>query len=61
MVLSAYRVSKQKSTGYSPFFMMFHRQPLLPIDFELLQKVQDGESDVEAFIDNMMLIREDVN
>lgn len=59
-VLSAYRVSKQKSTGYSPFFMMFHRQPLLPIDSELLQKVQDGESDVEAFIDNMMLIREDV-
>ncbi len=59
-VLPAYRVSKQKSTGYSPFFMMFHRQPLLPIDSELVQKVQDGESDVEAFIDNMMLIREDV-
>ena len=30
----SYRVSKYKSTGYSPYFMMYHRQPRLPIDVE---------------------------
>ena len=58
-VLSAYRVSKQKSTGYSPFYMMFHRQPLLPIDSELVQSFQnDDEPDIEAFIDRMIDIRD---
>ena len=60
-VLSAYRVSKQKSTGYSPLYMMFHRQPLLPIDSELVQSFQnDDEPDIEAFIDRMIDIRDKI-
>ena len=60
-VLSAYRVSKQKSTGYSPFYMMFHRRPLLPIDIELLQSLQsEDEPDMEAFIDRMIKVRDRV-
>ena len=47
-VLSAYHVSKQKSTVYSLFYMMFHQQPLLPIDSELLQNLQEDEPGIEA-------------
>ena len=31
-VLFAYRTSRQASTKYSPFFLMFGREPKLPID-----------------------------
>ena len=60
-LLSACRVSKQKSTGYSPFYMMFHRQPLLTIDSELVQSFKnDDEPDIEAFIDRMIDIRDKI-
>ena len=29
-VAMGYRVSKQKSTGYSPYFLLYGRQPLFP-------------------------------
>lgn len=32
-VLFAYRTAKQASTKYSPFFIMYGREPKLPIDF----------------------------
>ena len=55
-VLFAYRVSKQKSTGFSPFYMMFHQKPSLPSDSELFCFTSDGEAeqDFEEFIDNML-------
>ena len=61
-MLFAYRVSKQKSTGYSPFYMMFHRQPSLPIDFDMLEvhNASDVEPDYDAFIEKMTSIRENV-
>ena len=41
--------------------MMFHRQPLLPIDSELVQSFQnDDEPDIEAFIDRMIDIRDKI-
>lgn len=34
-VLFAHRVSKHASTGYSPFFLLYNREPKLPIDIDL--------------------------
>ena len=60
-ILFAYRVSKQKSTGYSPFYMMFHRQPSLPIDSELLPLLdKSGEPDYEAFIEKTASVCEEI-
>lgn len=61
-ILFAYRVSKQKSTGYSPFFMMYHRQPRLPVDIELMPGVEEGieEQHVDTFVENMIEIRDNL-
>ena len=64
-ILCAYRVSKQKSTGYSPFYLMFHRHPRLPIDSELKHnEVEAGAEetvlDHDAFIEQMVQVREDI-
>ena len=59
-ILFAYRASKQKSTGYSPFFMMFHRQPRLPIDSELLPMSEVEESDIDEFVERMVKVRDDL-
>ena len=41
--------------------MMFHRHPCLPIDSELQQSSASGEEpDFEAFMDRMILVREDI-
>lgn len=31
-VLFAYRTSRHKTTGFSPFFMLYNREPVLPLD-----------------------------
>ena len=49
-VLFAYRVLKNKSTGYSPYFMMYHRQPRLPIDVEFLPNHSLEDENVEEFV-----------
>ena len=59
-ILFAYRASKQKSTGYSPFYMMFHRQPRLPVDSELLPMSDAGEPDFDLFIENMVKVRDEL-
>ena len=64
-ILCAYRVSKQKSTGYSPFYLMFHRHPRLPIDLELKHsEVEAGAEEIvldhDAFIEQMVQVREDI-
>lgn len=35
LILFAYRVLPQKTTGYSPFFLMYGRHPLLPLEASL--------------------------
>ena len=35
VVLYSHRISLQRSTGFSPFEMMFGREPLLPADIVL--------------------------
>ena len=38
-VLFAYRTSKQASTRFSPFFLLYGREPKLPIDLIVSNKV----------------------
>ena len=59
-VLFAYRASKQKSTGYSPFYMMFHRQPILPVDCKFLSSIDNDEQDYEEFIDQMSTVYDSI-
>lgn len=65
-ILCAYRASKQKSTGYSPFYMMFHRHPRLPIDTELKQSESEAAGQVlqsrdhEAFIAEMLQVQDEI-
>ncbi|KAK3910839.1 Retrovirus-related Pol polyprotein from transposon 412 [Frankliniella fusca] len=42
-VLFAHRVQKQRSTGYSPFSLLYGQEPVLPIDVHL----QDPEDDID--------------
>ena len=59
-VLFAYRVSKQRTTGYSPFFMLYHREPRLPIDIEVMpdSAADDGHGAIEEYISAMVEVRE---
>ena len=59
-VLFAYRVSKNKSTGYSPYFMMYHRQPRLPIDVEFLPNHSLEDENVEEFLSTMLQIKDEI-
>ena len=33
-IMSAYRATKHDSTGFSPYFMVFHKEPRLPVDIQ---------------------------
>ncbi len=64
-VLFAYRVSRHRSTGYSPFFMMFHRVPQLPVEADvetntdMTDKDLDPETTADAYIERMLKRQED--
>ena len=36
-VAMGYIISKQKSTGYSPYFLLYGRQPLFPSSIQYLE------------------------
>lgn len=61
-ILFSYRASKHRSTGYSPFYMMFHRQPRLPVDAELFGEGDacDLKTDVDVFMEKMLKRQNDV-
>ena len=33
-IMSAYRATRHESTGFSPYFMVFHKEPRLPVDVD---------------------------
>ena len=44
VVLFAHRVSRHSSTKYTPLFLMYHQQPVLPIDIQYsLNTINDAE------------------
>ena len=39
-IMAAYRASRHESTGFSPYFMVFHKEPCLPVDIEFLDNTE---------------------
>jgi hypothetical protein len=55
-VLFAYRTMKHKSTGYSPFYLMYGRQAKLPVELKV-ETICDSERDMEeAILDRVATI-----
>jgi hypothetical protein len=55
-VLFAYRTMKHKSTGYSPFYLMYGRQAKLPVELKV-ETICDSEKDMEeAILDRVATI-----
>ena len=48
-VLFGYRVAKHHSTGDSPFYMLYHREPRLPIDVELFSNDRLEEENADQY------------
>ena len=44
--LYAYRISRQDSSGYSPFFLLYTRQPRKAIDYQLNDRENDEPNDI---------------
>ena len=59
-ILFGYRVAKHRTTGYSPFFMLYHREAHLPIDIELMpDSSKDGDGGTDDYIQAMLQVRDD--
>ena len=50
-VAMGYRISKQKSTGYSPYFLLYGRQPLFPATIQHLEEniIDNSEPEPKRF------------
>ena len=52
-ILSAYRTAKNESTGFSPFYIIYGRDPVLPVDTLLSPKYRyQGEEYVPTMLEN---------
>ena len=61
-ILFGYRVAKQRSTGFSPFFMLYHRETRLPVDISIspiCHNSDDNTTSVDNFVNDMMQVRDD--
>ncbi|KAK3931459.1 Gypsy retrotransposon integrase-like protein 1, partial [Frankliniella fusca] len=53
-VLFSSRVEKQRSTGYSPYFLLFGQEPILPVDVDT-QENSDNEDELEVDVPDVTL------
>ncbi|KAK3929244.1 Sentrin-specific protease 3 [Frankliniella fusca] len=53
-VLFSHRVQKQRSTGYSPFFLLFGQEPVLPVDVEE-NSAEEEEDELEIDVPDVTL------
>ncbi len=59
-ILLSYRVAKHRSTGYSPFFLMYHREARLPIDAELVPSKDEDGLGLDDYVDAIMKVKNQV-
>lgn len=52
-LVHAYNATRHDTTGESPFFLMFGRQPRLPVDIMMGLPEEDGEHDFHQYIANL--------
>ena len=60
-VLMGHRASRQASTQYSPYFLLFQKEMRLPIDNEIMQNEESHlhmESDMSVVIEALLQTRE---
>ena len=48
-ILFAYRTMKHKSTGYSPFYLMYGRQAKLPVELKI-ETICNSEKDIKEVV-----------
>ena len=65
-VLFSYRVSRQDSTKYSPFYLMYGRNAILPVEFNMAEEHKNEseeelenteELDLDEHVKKMMTVR----
>lgn len=60
-MLFGYRVATHRSTGYSPFFMLYHRESRLPVEISVTSQSEGNDDEsVDDYIMRMVKVCEDL-
>ena len=70
-IMAAYRTSRHESTGFSPYFMVFHKEPCLPVDIEFRNNTEllaeesspvlHGRDSIEPYLHSMLGIKDKIH